>query len=396
MYNITREERSKNDFFCAKYRKPNDEKKGAILMKKLIALLTAVLMLLSVSGTIYAAPLTSQNDVRLCYNSEFDFTVAERDGENNTTVRTFERESNTSVAEMSVALESTGLSQAKKAETEAILSALGMEDEFIERLSDEALQQYSTSPQIISTVSYIKTDKNGNSVNVTKEEAEEATAGTRGLTLPPHIYDGPTGGGEVEGYSGYEQDTYMKLVFVVIYLGNAQYKFSVDATWLTAPFMRLADTLGACAQNFTVENVTRSGWYSYDVIIENLINVTRYSQTNDFQQSDFQNAITGNWYGSAVLFHLRADAYALDPSYPSVYYVNHRIHYEYVGTVLYPSQECYFNTTATYEHTEIDIIPSLSIGISTAGPEATIGLEGTWSKDSWTVDFDTSIHYVPD
>lgn len=359
-------------------------------MKKLIAFLTAVMMLISVSGTIYAAPMTSQNDVRLRYNSEFDFMITERDGENNTTVRTFERESSSPAVAMSLASENSELTEVKKAETEAILSALGMEDEFIERLSDEALQQYSTSPQIISTVSYIKTDADGNSTNVTKKEAEEAAAGTRSLILPPHEYDGPTGG--TDSYYNYEEDTYMKLVLIVSYSGDGEYKFSVDAIWFTRPPAFYVDAIGACAQSIAVKNSSRYGWYIYTTIVDTGFSVSQEQHTVMFGEGDstFFNPVQGEWYGSGATF--------VRPSENGLFteYINRKAHYEFIGAVRHPSLETNFNVTAAYECATRYVAPTAGLDLANESIGMSIGFTDGIAVMPWRVSLDTYISYVPD
>ena len=359
-------------------------------------MLTAVVMLLSVSGTIYAVPQDDQNEVRLCYNSEYGFSVIEREGDEHTTVRTFMRENGLPDAALNDSSINARVALPDEAETKAILAAMGMEEKFIEHLSDESLKDYASAEQIISTVSYIKTNTEGVSTRVTEEEAETAAEGARDMTLPPHEYDGPNGGGGSYGNS--VRDTYMKLVFLITYLGQGKYRFSIDATWLTDPTFRNMDSIGAYAQNFTVENNTRSGWYSYDE--QSMIN-SNYSETSRtiiFGGNNFKNATNGSWDGSAAVFQLAIDV-SPQTSVGITDFVNcsnHVAHYEYVGKVTQPTQEAYFNTTATYEHSRLFVMPDISIGISLVGPEVSIGLTAVTSKDTRTVGLDSSIHYIPD
>lgn len=363
-------------------------------MRRLIALLTAMILMVTFSGAVYAVPVYTQNPIRVCYNSEYDFTVTERDEGNNTIVRIYEHPGNASAAAMSITSQNTTFDQANRARTAELLSALGMGDAFIAKLSDEDLQGYAQSSQIISTISYTKTDENGNVTNVTAEEAENA-AELYSVTLPPHVKDDGTAGGTGDG--NIYNDSYMRIVYIVTYWGQGRYKFSIDATWLTAPAFRLTDSLGACAQNFTVENNTRSGWYSYTVTVHTGESIIEYD--DETVLSDFVNATNGNWYGSAVRVDLMDDVNGGDGSGMSTYVhcTNHMIHYEYFGTIHQPTLETNFNTTATYDHVTIVIIPDFSIDIFTANVSAGIGFSSlSVTSEPRLVELDHSVHYVPD
>lgn len=363
-------------------------------MRKLIALLTAIILMVSFSGAVYAVPVHTQKPIRAYYNSEYGFVVTERDGESNTLVRSCERSLNASSAARSVAAYNVNAEQNSEAGTKALLSALGMGDEFIAKLSEEDLRGYAVSERIVSTVSYIKSDEDGNVTSVTEEEAESA-AELYGLILPPHVKDDDTPGGGGDGAT--YTDSYMKIVFIISYWGQGRYKFSVDATWLTAPAFRLTDSLGACAQNFTVENNTRSGWYSYTATVHTGESLIEYD--GETALSDFVNATNGNWYGSAVRVDLMDDVNGGDGSGMSTYvhYTNHMIHYEYFGTIHHSTLETSFNTTATYDHVTAVIVPDFSIDIFTANVSAGIGFNSfTMINEPRLVELDHSIHYVPD
>ncbi len=150
--------------------------------------------------------------------------------------------------------------------TAQILRSLGMEDAFVEKLSKEKLEKYQECESITSTVVYMKTDNNGITEHVTEEEAF-SNATTYGIGGLPTQVIMPDGGSGYPTYKETLEDEYMKIVFVVAEEGDGNYSFSVDATWLTMPFYRMSDSLGACAQNMTIENYTRTGWYSYEQMV---------------------------------------------------------------------------------------------------------------------------------
>ena len=49
-----------------------------------------------------------------------------------------------------------------------------------------------------------------------------------------------------------------------------------------------------------------------------------------------------------------------------------------------------------YEHATISVEPNVSVAITTAGATASIGLNGFMTKESYTAEFNKSIHYIPD
>lgn len=266
------------------------------------------------------------------------------------------------------------------AETKKLLLELGMERDFIDNLSQKDLEEYSKSTQMIGSVSYSKVNQNGDVEYISEAQAlSESSAINQQLEnqIQPLAQD------------TYE-DSYMRVFYLVTYLGNGKYKFSTDARWLTMPLIRSTDSLGSCAQNTTVTNSTRSGWYEYD--IEQYINgkTTTTHSRKTASSSSFKNAVNGNWYGSVVLLNLpnnQSDAYT------STIYENYKAHYEYTGSVNYPSLESRFNTSGTYDHATIgfSITPSISIGIS--GTDASIGLDITGKHDSRSVELE--IIYTP-
>jgi hypothetical protein len=256
-------------------------------------------------------------------------------------------------------------------------------------LSDQALQEYASSEEIYAVSSYTKIDSDGNLINVTKEEAMNA-ANSRA------VVPAPDPGGGWPTYSTSFSDSYMYISYIVSYKGSGQYLFSIDSVWLTMPVFRWSDSLGACAQNMTVENNTRAGWRSYIITEEvNGTNTVHYIEEdliNGTNGVTFQNAINGNWYGSAVTFYMPIDGYT---PYSSVIYSDYRVHYEYIGKVNYPDQQMNFSATATYCHFQTYLSIDPSIGIDAKGVTVTIGISNEERKEYRTVEFDTSISYIP-
>ena len=363
-------------------------------MKRLVALTTALVILMILPGSICAAQLNGGDLGLGAGYSDGKLAVSEHAGENNTIIRSYERTVIETSASNVLATAGTMQEPSDIEETKELLSALGMRDAFIDELSTEALNEYAECQSFYSVTSYLKVDEEGNTVNVTKEETD--AAGTRDLTLPPHVQDGDSSGGG--GYSEIYIDADIEVMYLVSYLGQGRYKFSIDVTWLNTPVYRLADSLGACAQNFTVEENTRYGWYSYTVYSSNGISTTTSSQKETL--TEFENPINGNWYGSVAIVDIKSDVNNDNAAGLNIFtrYTSHKMHYEYIGIIHDYTEEHHFSTMATYDH--LIIMPSLqvpSLEISTSGTSIGIGFDTISTYiDRTTVSLDESIHYVPD
>lgn len=355
-------------------------------MKKLICMMLVISLLVPSVLAVQAADYSANVDVKTITSVEHGYTYTEYTDDNLQTIRTYKKQS--SVGGDAVRNAKSSLSVDA---TKALLSSLGMEEGFINKLSAEELQEYSESSEIMAVSSYTKTDAEGKVVNVTKKEALDAMS-TRAIVPTPD-----PGGGMYPTYEESLRDSYMYISFVVSYMGSGKYKFSVDSVWLTMPFFRWSDSLGACAQNMTVENNTRSGWRSY-TMTDNVngtqtVHYIEEQLVNGTNSVSFQNAINGNWYGSAVVFYLPIDGYTQYNT--SVTYSDYRVHYEYIGTVMYPSLQMNFNTTASYCHFQTYLSLEPSVGIGLTETPISIAISAEERKEIRTVEFDTSITYNP-
>lgn len=362
-------------------------------MRKFVSVIMSVAVMVSCLVMVSASSQSSNDDLKIVSNSVYGYSYTEYSDENNQIIRDFKKDVTTRSALKPSAEEPVMSLDC----TKALLSDLGMGDYFIEKLSEEELQAYADSEHIYSVSSYTKTDSQGKVVNVTEEEAMSAAAGSRSAVPRPEL------GGDSEHYDTAFEDGYMYITFVVRKIVGATYKFSVDAEWLTMPHFRDTDTLGACAQVMTVEDGTRSGWYSYtETTVYNLdttiseMTVT-ISNDDESDKSGFANDIEGNWYGSVAYFDLPNDyAPLVEPGFDvHIICSNFKAHFEYVGNLIYPAQPTNFNTTATYCHTRPILDFDLSIGIDLDGVSASIGIDSTVATDIRTASFDSSITYNP-
>ena len=343
-------------------------------VKNVLACLMVIAMAISLCASAYAV---EENSVMSEQN------ILETVDSNHRIIRTFEREPS------SPSINSIGNTMT----TNDILLALGMEQDFIDKLSDEDLEIYATSPKMVATISYAKIDAENNVTYVTESEAIQEAEAMREAQKDKieELKIGVLPGQEMKtnAQDTYE-DSYMRVFYLVTDMGNGLYFFSTDARWLTMPFFRSKDSLGACAQNCTVDYATRSGWYEYDITEVNAGSVTYDYYWDSIDEDDFKNAINGSWYGSAGILNLPNDGYS--ETY-SIMFDDFKAHYEYKGYVNYTELESYFNTSGTYDHATVAISfsPSVSIGID--GPSASIGLNIFGATDTRTVDL--LIHYVP-
>ena len=157
-------------------------------------------------------------------------------------------------------------------ETKALLAALGMDEENVDKLSSNSLQNFASGTSISISTSFSKYDKDGNAVYVTEEEARSESDRIQEQRLENFI-TAATGASlmSIPDYEDDYSDSYMKLTYAVTNLSTTVdpgcYYFVTDAEWLTMPSWRGTDSIGACSMNCTVSNSTRSGSYECDFIL---------------------------------------------------------------------------------------------------------------------------------
>lgn len=157
------------------------------------------------------------------------------------------------------------------------------------------------------------------------------------------------------------------------------------------PFFRGYDSIGACAMNGTITPNTSYGKYSYNTKTFNMGNVTTIP-SGDITITDKENAVNGNWYGSAGIFNLPNDPGGSGGT--SVMHTDFTAYYEYKGHVSQPNIESYFNTVGSYSHATLGLSTDPSISIDTSGTaSASIGLSLVSLTDVRNAE--REIHYIP-
>lgn len=318
------------------------------------------------------AEIRNNGVLQTIQTENYKYTFFEKTSDNYALVRTFD---NSTVKSKNNENEGFG-------EIKSILVALGLEEGIVNRLSDNTLHELATSNQIMTTTTYSKYDENGNLVYVPEEIAL-----TESLRIQAECQLDNNTGISTQGYEDTYRDSYMKLTYLVSHLGNGEHLFSIDAVWLTDPFWQGLDSIGACAMNFTVDNSSRSGFYYYTKTVLNHSDGTSSEAIygNNIASSDMENAVNGNWYGSAAILNLPNDIHT---EYSSTVYSNYTAHYQYKGHIAFPDVHQWFNTVGSYYHSTIAIAISPSISIKLNGSaSASIGIHLQGVTDKRSVEF---------
>lgn len=349
------------------------------MLKRVIAGLLSLITLFSFSGVISAKAVSMETDLARAEKEEekggYSFILKEQTGLNYQIIRKYERSRNEANA--------AAYSEDKDyAYIKTILSALGVDQIVIDKLTEETLKDYANSLEITTTTSYTKTDKDGHNTYLSESDALQEVANDASMASSP--------------VSGTSTDSYMKIVHTASYLGNASYLFSTTATWLKMPTYRMEDTVGSCAPTLAIDNSTRSGWYRYNVkeyVFTGIPSNTAYSEEREITK--FANALNGDWYGSVGYVSLPTD---INTSDIRIDYTDFTSYYQFKAYLRYPALVTNFNSVGCYSHYKslLSISPSVSISFDTGmtlGVSATIGLDSTLAVDTRAAEI--LLHYVP-
>ncbi len=224
--------------------------------------------------------------------------------------------------------------------TKALLVSLGMDEDSVNELYTDTLYTFADSLNIWVTTTYTKYDEENNTSTPVSESVAKAEASkfqseyeSSLREMSQNISNFSTNIKKAAKSAVYK-DSYMKVTHAVAYKGSGSYLFSVNAEWLTMPIFRGYDSIGSCAMNCTVTPNTAKGYYSYKTTVvdkfgHNTINSNKITITNK------QNAVKGNWYGSAGIFNLPNNG---SSSQSSVTHTGLKAHYEYKGHISQPKK----------------------------------------------------------
>jgi len=326
-------------------------------MKKMIPIVLSVIMALSLITPAFAveSQTTEKNPVN----------VSRYIDENNSIVRTFDRSSSN--------IASRSISNSASVKAEDILSALGMEKMSIQNLSDSERDSINNSNRITSVTSYVKVDEDGNATYLSEEDTFKEVEALL-----------------ASGYMGQKTktDTYMRVWHAISYLGNANYQSIVDARWLTMPYFRGRDAIGASMQDTTITPGTQEGYFSYDYRGVSATGNPTNGSSGNIRITSFDTVTDGTFDGCAGFFVLPSDS---NSGTTTRTISNLFAHMSFKGHFKYEDLASWRNSKGTYLHTRAGISASASLTINSGS--GAIDLTGVVDVDPRTADLE--IHYVP-
>lgn len=359
------------------------------MIRRILSIALTFSLLFSTSALHASAATTQEKTITKSYgNFEFKLTETSRPSSDSVTL-TYNRPDNLTTLP-------------SKTQTEALLHTLGLEDVFVDRISDSDLLTYAAADQITGSTAFLRLDPDGSSVVINESEALQAEAEYQEIL---HNMLNATTTAEAEKY---EQqlvglNDYLRIHYLVVSLGNGRYRYGVSSRWLTMPEHRRSDSLGACAQDISIDPDTRSGYYGYTKVeYPNTVNevisspsFTIDADPNNPQNTSFiQSPVDGRWDGSGIIFYLPEDG-SRGSSYSVINY-DFYAHYEFEADVAYPDNRVNFNTIGSYDHavTEIVFSPSLSISYDkVTSVSAAVGLSLENNTEMLAIEY--QINYVP-
>ena len=244
-------------------------------------------------------------------------------------------------------------------ETKKMLLELGMEQDFIDNLTDEDLEHYSNSTNLVGTITYHKTDENNNKTVVSEDEAyQEVNRIKNNMSL--------RSAREQDTY----EDSYMRVYHLVSqYRDTVEFLFSTDARWLWMPVFRGKDSIGSCAIYVDADTGSGRGYYSYDITTNRNGRIENNQYYKNIFAEDFQDATTLESSGMATIIELPSD---IERDGYNIVHTNFKAHAQHYASISLPNSETHFRSYGTYDHARL-IIDSPKISIDGSG--GTIGLD---------------------
>ncbi len=346
------------------------------VLKTLIIAFTLIVGLM-LTSTTYA--LSGHDNSGYRYNGDYDYFFTEKFESNGTVIREFAKnaEWQTESIRSSENIDSRSGSYGM---IKSILSDLGMEEYFINRLTDDDLDKYSSVESLLGITDY--------KVIADESEKYEIEDNPRSVVIP-ELDDGWAA-------STTYANADIRLFLLIAKINGPQYETSIDATWLTTPYFRFVDSLGICADHNTVIYSSCSGWYSWDQVTNFGNNpVFTHETVNLAYTSDSIMLTTGSGYqGAGMLIDLPENV--VSGGQLVIGNSNFRAHFGFQSYVTFPTLATYFNVYSTYEHKTY--IPAInpSISINASGVTVDIGINALMSSDKWTVVLPDPVYYTPD
>ena len=353
--------------------------------RKMISIALSLAIIMSLVSTSFATDLNMASVQKTVKSGEFSFHITETESVNHSISRSYE---NTDWEQ----------NHYDPHKTIALLQALGISQKQIEMMSSETLLKFGTSESINVTTSYSKFDAESNTVvelpeDVAIREAELLSAQQKeaffsnntGATTSINSSEFP------ESDSDSFEDSYMRLTHTASHLGGGVYCFTTEAEWLTMPFVRLKESIGSCALEFVVDNSTRDGYCSYDIVVKDGDRID--SRTEHEVLTNYQNAGTEtSWMGSTLVFEIPEDT-SHQGSHRMI--EDYTVTYSYEAHIRNPELVTNFESIATYDHATfyVGVTPDIAISYS-GGVDASIGFSAGVVSDQRNVS--VPLRYTPD
>ncbi len=331
-------------------------------MKKCISLIVSLLIVLHCGIPCIASEKTARDVKMKQYGAVI---VEEYEDDNNRIIRKYENNGELINPNGDINLDNV----------KSLLFSFGLDEKNVSKLNEDDFWAIAEGKDIIAVTSYTKTDKCGNVTYVSEAEAMNAAAiAEEKKNILIHNIE--SGLQNRDGYYDELADSYMQVVYTITNYGGGVYLHTIDARWLTMPYYRSMDSLGACATETALVNNTQYGYYYYDSYI-----YSGSSGSNSvafyYINNDYGNPINGNWYGSAGYFDLPDDVF--DTGYTAIY-SDFRARYQFKTSVVHPTLQTVYNAVGSYTHTRISISFSPSITISFPGTvSASAGINVSWA-----------------
>lgn len=336
-------------------------------MKKFLCSILSIVMLFSLSISASASSVEELGTTQVVNVDGFSVTIHERITDNYTTIRTYNKN------------EFSPFSILNLDQTKAVLSALGMRRQSIEKLPYDTLIAYANADYISMSTSYTKVNRGTNEISFLPEDVAIAQAAELDEKMDAYYLE-QARKGQMPNESdipGEFYDSYMEISHSALPLndGKGGYLFTTDATWLTMPVFRGDDSIGSCAIDTTFTPNSATGTYDYDITYVLPNGDTQHdSDSNDI--TDIQHTTKDGWSGYAGVFNLPNNGV-------NTLYDNLHAHFSYSGHVDEPDANKWFNSIATYDHSLLTVDWSPSISIDTSKEvSASIGLSLDRATDS--------------
>lgn len=237
-----------------------------------------------------------------------------------------------------------------------LLSDMGMDNYFIERLNESQLERYHNA--------IVRSKNEKLSVSSLTLKGANPKYDASPMALPPllePIIKDPEDDYPI--YTSTYGDQWMTMFLAVTYMGNGLYHYSIDASWSQRPGNLYTDSLGILAQESRVDYYTAYAWHEGKYIGTNgNTSYSTFEYDYDPNSSHFKLGENGSWSGLAYIFDL-PDLLKHTSNF-SGYLETINVHFEYEARVSNLSGTIPFSVSSNYDHTVEDIDVDTTFGVS--------------------------------